>query len=190
MACSSCVLPLSFLKNCGLKIGGGNYATISVIPFCQVDTAGITVDPTDGFITAIPLVTPLTDDWLTIECRINTLLVNEDLVVPGNFVNQTITFTIDNLANDVDKVTAAQLQSNFINALANDDGLMVVVRNKAGIRYLLGKTTGLTVSAMQKTSGTVSTDLAGTTITLSEVQPEFAFAIDASVINDNIILPS
>ena len=186
--CNTCAIDGGFLDSCELKVGGGNYVQISIVPSCYI----LSVTETSGVITAItldaagnPLLTP---QWYTVKVRKDTLSTQETVNLPSGSIQQTITFTLANYSNNADKETAAAEQSEFLNALVtNDEGMCVVVRDKAGVRRFYGLTTGLSVSAIDKTSGLIGTDLSGSVVTLSEVQSKFAPAIDAAVANDNII---
>jgi hypothetical protein len=187
--CNTCALTEGFVDNCEFKAGGGNYVQLSIMPSCYIDT----VTQVSGVITAITLDTvanPLAQ-WYTVKVRKDTLSTQETVNLPSGTVQQTIVFSIANYSDNADKETAAAEQAEFLNALVNnDEGMVVVIRDKAGVRRFYGLTTGLSVSAVDKNSGLASTDLAGAAITLTEVQAKFAPSIDAAVVNDNIILPS
>jgi len=186
--CSTCIATsYEFVDNCEINQPGGNYKQISVLPYCYLDT--ITVDA-DGVITAITLDTvgnPAAT-WYTVNCKKDTVSTTETAQFPSNALLQEIAFTISNYADDVDLETAAQLQANFLNDILNTkEGFIVVVRDKVGVRRFYGATNPLFVSALVKSSGLVSTDLAGTAITFSESQPKPAPAIDAAVTSTGLV---
>ena len=184
--CNTCAIDGGFLDSCELKVGGGNYVQISIVPSCYIDT----VTEVSGVITAIALDTVgnPTAQWYTVKVRKDTISTQETVNLPSGSIQQTVTFTLANYSNNADKETAAAEQSEFLNALvSNDEGMAVVIRDKAGVRRFYGLTTGLSVSAIDKTSGLIGTDLSGSVITLSEVQSKFAPAIDSAVANNNII---
>lgn len=183
--CNTCAIDGGFLDSCDLKVGGGNYVMISLIPTCDI----LSVTETAGVVTAITL--EATKVWFDVKVRKDTISTQETVNLPSGSIQQTVTFTIANYSNNADKETAAAIQSDFLNALVtNDEGMAIVVRDKAGVRRFYGLTTGLSVSAIDKTSGLIGTDLSGSVVTLSEVQSKFAPPIDSTVINDGIILPS
>lgn len=183
--CNDCAIDQEFIELCGPKQAGGNYVQISMVPSCYLDSSGITTSPA-GVITAIALDTTNnpTAQWYTIKVRKDTLSTNEVRNESNGSIQQNISFTIGNYSNSlVDKETAAAEQSEFLNALNNnDEGMILVIRDKNGVRRLYGETTGLAVTASDKQSGLVSTDLAGTVITLSEAQPAYAKPLAASLV--------
>lgn len=188
--CSTCIATsYEFVDNCLINQPGGNYKQISVLPYCFLDT--ITVD-VDGVITAITLdlVNNPLAQWYLINCKKNTVSTTETGLFPSLAFNQEIAFTISNFANDPDLDTAAQLQANFLTDIMNTkEGFLVVVRDRAGARRLYGEVNALFVSALVKTSGLVSADLAGTAITFAEAQPKAAPALDALVVGTGLINP-
>lgn len=186
MAACICDSLASFLPPCQGNQPGGNYLKISIVPSCYIDTI-TTIGGTGTDANVISAITLDTVNnpgaiWYTIDARKDTVLTLEDQVVPGNFVNQTISFTIANYSNNIDKETAAQEQSDFVNLLVSStEGFVIVARDKSGTRKLYGATNPLYVTVMQKTSGTVTTDLAGTSLTFSEAQPVLAPALEFAV---------
>jgi len=190
--CNTCAIDAGYIEQCGSKPAGGNYVQLSLIPSCYLNASGIT--EVAGVITAIALDTtnnPLAQ-WYTVKVRKDTLSTNEVMNASNGSIQQNINFTIGNYADDVDKETAAAEQSAFLNALKdNDEGMILVIRDKNGVRRLYGETNGLTVISMDKQSGLVSTDLSGTVISLSEAQPVFAKPLDSALVAsapDNINL--
>jgi len=136
----------------------------------------------------IAIILPSSDTWYTVNCKKDTVSTTETAQFPSNALLQEIAFTISNYADDVDLETAAQLQANFLNDILNTkEGFIVVVRDKVGVRRFYGATNPLFVSALVKSSGLVSTDLAGTAITFSESQPKPAPAIDAAVTSTGLV---
>lgn len=186
--CSTCIATsYEFIDNCEISQPGGNLKQISIIPWCYIDT--ITKDA-DGVITAITLdiINNPTASWYTVNCKKDTVSTTETGQFPSNALLQEIAFTISNFANDPDIETAAQLQANFMNDLLHTvDGFMVVVRDRVGVRRMYGEVNPLFVTAMVKTSGLVSTDIAGTAITFAEAQPRPANAIDSLVTSPGLI---
>lgn len=185
--CSTCILTNGFEDNCLLKQAGGNFLQISIIPSCYIDT--ITYD-VDGVIDTITLdiINNPAAAWYTVVCRKDTVSTLEDIVVPQNFYNQTIAFTISNYANDPTNTVAAQLQTQFLSDLTNTaNGFVVVVRDKVGVRRAYGVTNPLYVASLSKSSGLLSNDIAGTAITFVEAQPVPAPAIDILVTSVGLI---
>jgi len=191
--CNACAIDQGFIEGCGPKPAGGNYVQLSMVPSCYLDSSGITT--LNGVITAIALDTTTnpTAQWYTIKVRKDTLSTNEVRNESNGSIQQNITFTLGNYSDSlVNKETAAAEQSEFLNALNNnDEGMVLVIRDKNGVRRLYGETTGLAVTASDKQSGLVSTDVTGTVITLSEAQPAYAKPLAAALVAsapDNINL--
>lgn len=180
--CSKCSTLAGFATSCDVKQPGGHYNVFSIIPACWLED--VTKD-VNGVITAVDLDTTNnpTAVQFQVEANKDTVVITEDLVLPNLFYNQTITFTISNYSDNVDKETAAQEQATFLKYLSNtSEGFVVVARDKMGVRRVYGETNPLFVTTLQKAHGAVNTDLAGTTITFAEGQPSLATAIDLAAV--------
>ncbi len=187
--CNNCAIDTGFVEGCGPKPAGGNYIQLSLVPSCYIDT----ITSTAGVITAITLDTVNNPAavWYTVKVRKDTLSTNEVLNPANGSVQQNIAFTLGNYSDNADKETAAAEQSEFLNALKNnDEGMVLVIRDKSGVRRLYGQTTGLSVATIDKQSGLVSTDINGTLITLSEAQPAYAEPLDSTVTATGLIGPA
>lgn len=182
MACSTCITTQGFVQNCEVKVPGGNNYTFYLIPRCKVVSFD---DPnTDGIIDDIILNDPLLDVFYKVEANNNSVTCTEDVTLPVGFITQTLAFTISNIASDPDTEVGAQLATDFARDIVNNvGGLLVIVKDRAGINRIYGYQNGLDVTVGQKVSGAVITDIAGNTLTLSGGEPTWAPTVSAAYVN-------
>lgn len=177
MACGNCFNLANFDPNCLKNQPGGTVMEFSIVPFCYIES--VTRDVL-GNVTAVTLdtVTYPTATWFKVAARKDSVIYNETLNASNNSYQETIVFTIANYSSNTDLAEAAQEQSNFIKQLvASTGGWAIITKDKLGIRFFHGIDTPLYVSVLDKSRGTLGTDLAGTTITITEAQGEPAPAI-------------
>lgn len=171
MACSSCLLTMGFTPNCATKVPGGNNLKFYLIPKCNV----VSFDDTysNGIIDDITLEAGAY--FYEVRANKDSVTTTEDVTLPNKFITQTLVFTITNIGDDLDKEVGAQLASDFAADILNsDEGIMVIVEDRAGIRKIYGYQNGLEISAGQKVSGAAIADVAGNTITLVGGEPTYA----------------
>lgn len=163
---------------------GGNKSKIWATPRCNIAAGAITTYPTD-LVTAITLTT---GNWIPIIVETNSILTSETINPDARSITQNLTYRISNLSNDTDLETAAQDANAVAEALlAEREGWAFIVEDKVdndgvGIRRLFGKSAGLVVSAGDKTSGTVGTDIPGNTLTFTETQSKYAPVVSSAIV--------
>lgn len=178
--CGNCFSITSISGPCGKAQPGGSSLEFNIVPACWIDS--VTRDVL-GVVTAITLDTVLypTATWFKVSAKKDTVLYDEALNVSNNSLQQTFVFTISNYSDNVVLADAAQEQSNWIGSLiTTTNGWVLMSKDKLGVRYIHGLDAPLFATVLAKSRGAVGTDVAGSTITLSEAQGESAPAIDAA----------
>lgn len=179
MACSTCLLTSGFATNCTVKVPGGNDYVFYLIPRCEV--TGFTDTYSNGVVDDITIDGGAS--WFQVTANKDSVVTTEDLTPPVNFFTQTIVFTISNIADDLDKEVGAQIATEFVNEIINNvGGILVLVKDRAGIWRIYGYENGLDVSISQKTSGAALADVAGATLTLTGGEPTQAPVVTAAFV--------
>ena len=175
--CSPCLISTGFDKNCAIKMPGGNNSCILIANLCEWEFT-----TTAGIITAITDISAgATATFYSINVNKNTIQTIENIVLPTKFVSQTINFAIAQLANDPDLEIAAQLQAEFLNDLASNENLVMIVQDRAGVARLYGEVNGLSMSNGEKNSQLALTDVSQTSITVEGAESEYAKPIESTV---------
>lgn len=125
--------------------------------------------------------------WLPVKLLRNLSTVGQAIAGSTGAVTQTATIQFATLSDNPDKEVAAQEAANFVNDLINDDnGVVMVFTDNAGVRRALGLTTGLYVADSDGyVSGATFTDVSSYTIVLEGPSTEMALAIE-----DTVTLPT
>ena len=187
--CSTCLLTSGFTNDCKVKVPGGNYQVFYLIPKCQIDEIDVDVNGIVDTLT-LDIVNNPGAYWFTVSANKDSVTTTEDLTPPVNFITQTAVFTISNIAQDADPVLGAQMATDFVNEIVNNiGGIVLLIKDRAGIWRLFGQENGLDVTVAQKLSGAVIADIAGTTLTLSGGEPELAPAVLQTVIDALDVTP-
>lgn len=175
--CSACLITMGYGPNCALKVAGGNSKKFWMIPRCQV--TDLTVEYGTNIITDITL--DVSAVFYEISASKDTLSWTESLNSATGAITQTITFTIQNIADALTADLGAQLATDFAQELVTSDaGVMIIVEDRAGVKRIFGRTIGLEVSAAEKTSGAAVGDVAGNAITMEMAQPAYAPVLDTA----------
>lgn len=184
MACETgaCVLSSGLSGACTNRAAGGNAAAIYAISKCQVEDLASYGYGSDSIITGITLAAGAT--WKRISALRNTVVTTEDVVEGSLAVTQTVAFSIGKFGNELDKAEAAAQVIDFLNELKNqDEGLVVVVEDNNGVRYLYGEDSGLFIAApSSRASGTTFTEVAATAVSLSGGNSSYAKVLATDVV--------
>lgn len=184
MACEAgaCVLSTGLNGACTNRAAGGNVSKIYMISRCQVEDYTSYGYGSDSVITGITLAAAA--KWKRVSALRNTVVTTEDVVEGSLAVTQNVTFSIGKFGDELDKAAAAAQVIDFLNELKNqDEGLVVVVEDNNGVRYLYGEDSGLFIAApSSRASGTSFTEVAATAVSLSGGNSSYARVLAADVV--------
>ena len=149
---------------CGTRRGGLN-GEIYVANFGQIDEISSTTSD-KNMDTIVMDIDPLTTNpyfWYRIVFKKNTAGLNNEVQFGNNiFVNQTITFTIEGITAD-----SLEVLQNMV-----DGEAVFIAKDYQGVAHVLGRISGLMMSAMSYGTGQGADDLYGGEITFSSEEPE------------------
>lgn len=185
MSCSNCILTSGLEQSCDLSAPGGNKSTLYLVDRCKIDAYVDAVAYQAG-IAVIDSITlsDVMDEWFMVQVYEDTLVTSETLgSINSKFINQTVTFTIAQYGDNADAEIAGMQVNAFLNDIKFSKGLVVLVQDKVGNWRVFGEVNGLRLSEMDKNTGTVATDIAGTTITLTEGEPRNARVLSAAYVS-------
>jgi hypothetical protein len=187
----SCLLTSGLDQNCARSTPGGNKSILYLIDREKV-SAYVDASPSPtpiAVINSVTLTTP-SDTWFKVVVYDDTLVTSETLGSPiSKFINQSVTFQVAQLGDDLDLENAAMEVASFLTEVKNSKGLVVLVQDSSGVWRLFGETLGLRASEFDKNSGTTQTDVAGTTITLTRGEQGFARAVESTYITTMPVAP-
>ena len=184
MPCTTgaCLLTTGLNAACTNRAAGGNRARIWVINRCQVEDFVSYGYNSESTITGFTLSAGAV--WRRVSALRNTVTTTEDVVDISNAVTQTVSFSIGKFGDDIDKEDAAAQVIDFLNDIKNqDEGLVVVVEDNNGVRFIYGEDSGLFIQApSSRTSGAAFTEVATTALVLAGGNSSYGKVLAPSVV--------
>jgi len=179
--CTTCLLTTGFAPSCDRVVPGGNKNVAYFIDRCQI--AAVVDSPYDLVIDSFTL--DVGAAWKEVTFRPDTVVWSQVSEAPNRSVRQSFTGVLESLSDNTDKELAAQEARAFYDKLRlSQDGFSILVKDKAGVWRLLGYENGLKLQAEGgQTSGTVTTDVAGITITLADSQTQSAQIVEPAYVD-------
>ena len=169
MACTEILQ--GYEHDCLSSVGG--VEELYVTEFVNVPQANITA--TSGTISA--LSTNPSEKFYTLQVGKNNASVEQKIISsPENgtqYYEQTVTFNLK-------KMTAALRYT--VKSLANNR-LMIIYKDRNGVIWLLGQTTGMDAGEINGTSGQQFGDLNGYTLTFTGMEPDHASTLSQSLLD-------
>lgn len=164
-----CLVPNGFGENCASRPPGGNAQRIYIIDASYV--TAVTFD-VDGLVTDITLSSG--GAFLPVDARRYTVNAQQAHVGANGSLSQTVTMALSLLSDNVDQDIAAAEAMAFFDSIRNaTNGLLAIVEQASGVRYLYGYTratqvsAGLRVSEANTDTGTALEDASGMNLTLT-----------------------
>lgn len=191
MSCSPCNVPAAFSQSCKGS-AGGNSQRIYIAEACQI--TAYTFDAVTGLLTDVTFDTG--GAWKEIDVRRFSVDAQQEHQEANGTLLQSLTFAHNLLSDNVDLEQAAKEAMEFFDSLrTNNNGLVAIVEQSSGVRYLYGFTkngtteAGLLVSTATSASGVALADASGMTVTLSHTVREAAKVVDPTFVADTTPAP-
>lgn len=179
LGCGNCLLTNGMKLNCNSSNIGGNQDTLYIAPLCYITSTAAT----NNVITSITM-NGTGAVFYEVKVRRETVSATEDLVLPNNFINQTLQFTLSNLSDNVAVDNAAQEALDFARDLIRDGEPVVIITSErlgGGVKRIFGLENGMYATVAQRTTGLVNTDVAGNAITMLAGENSYAPVFSSSL---------
>lgn len=183
MPCTNCVPELEFLDNCLLKLAGGAERTLYYLPMCKIAPDGFIEGYASGIITDITVLDGAV--FLPIAAIKDSIKADYVHDPMSRMVDLTLTFDIQSLGADTDRILAAAQWREFLQGFIDyNEPVCFVVEERKSSRNITTRKLypNLAAEPFNGTSGAKSEESPKTTLMFKRRVEQLPFILDSAYV--------